>query len=212
MEDIYEKELSKAKLGFYNKKIKHLKNANSKLWHRELKNLTSFDQHQSDEVIVEEIKELPNNIQAELIADKFAEISQEYEAIKKEDIDVPFFSDDDIPIVTEEEVIATLAAMDTSKSNCKGDIPAKILKAFACQLGKPVSDVINTSIRQGCWPDIFKLELVTPVPKVFPPKTIDELRNISGLLNLDKVAEKVLAKMMISDMKKNINPAQYANQ
>ena len=59
---------------------------------------------------------------------------------------------------------------------------------------------------------IFKLELVTPVPKVFPPKTIDELRNISGLLNLDKVAEKVLAKMMISDMKKNINPAQYANQ
>ena len=212
MEDIYEKELSKAKLGFYNKKIKHLKNANSKLWHRELKNLTSFDQHQSDEVIVEEIKELPNNIQAELIADKFAEISQEYEAIKKEDIDVPFFSDDDIPIVTEEEVIAILAAMDTSKSNYKGDIPAKILKAFACQLGKPVSDVINTSIRQGCWPDIFKLELVTPVPKVFPPKTIDELRNISGLLNLDKVAEKVLAKMMISDMKKNIDPSQYANQ
>jgi hypothetical protein len=102
--------------------------------------------------------------------------------------------------------------MDTSKSNCKGDIPAKILKAFACQLGKPVSDVINTSIRQGCWPDIFKLELVTPVPKVFPPKTIDELRNISGLLNLDKVAEKVLAKMMISDMKKNIDPSQYANQ
>ena len=84
MEDIYEKELSKAKLGFYNKKIKHLKNANSKLWHRELKNLTSFDQHQSDEVIVKEIKELPNNSQAEFI-DKFAEISQEYEAIKKED-------------------------------------------------------------------------------------------------------------------------------
>jgi hypothetical protein len=80
-----------------------------------------------------------------------------------------FFNDDDIPIVTEEEVIAILAEMDTSKSDCKGDIPAKILKAFASKLGKPVSDVINTSIRQGCFPDIFKLELVTPVPKVFPP-------------------------------------------
>ena len=123
-----------------------------------------------------------------------------------------FFNDDDIRIVTEEEVIAILAEMDTSKSDCKGDIPAKILKAFASKLGKPVSDVINTSIRQGCFPDIFKLELVTPVPKVFPPKTIDDLRNISGLLNLDKVAEKVLAKMMISDMKKNIDPSQYANQ
>ena len=78
MEDIYEKELSKAKLGFSSTKIDRPNNANSKLWHRELKNLPFFDQHQSDEVIGEEIKELPNNIKAE----KFAEISQEYLAIK----------------------------------------------------------------------------------------------------------------------------------
>ena len=75
-----------------------------------------------------------------------------------------------------------------------------------------MSDVINTSIRQGCWPNIFKLEVVTPVPKQFPPKNIDELRNISGLLNLDKIAEKIIAKMMISDMIENIDPSQYANQ
>ena len=72
--------------------------------------------------------------------------------------------------------------------------------------------MINASIKQGSWPEIFKLEIVTPVPKVFPPKSIDELRNISGLLNLDKVAEKIIAKMMISDMKEKIDPSQYANQ
>ena len=94
----------------------------------------------------------------------------------------------------------------------QGDVPAKLLKHFAKQLAKPVSDVVNASIKQGCWPDIFKLEIVTPVPKVFPPKSIDELRNISGLLNLDKVAEKIIAKMMISDMKDKLDPSQYANQ
>ena len=212
MDEAYEIELSKAKKSFYDRKIKHLRNAKPKEWYRELKKLTSFDQQVSDEVIVEAIKDLPNKEQAELIADKFAEVSQEYDRLKNEDIDVPEFSDSDVPEVTEDVVIEILAGMDTSKSNINGDIPAKILKHFAKQIGKPVTDVINTSIRQGCWPDIFKLEIVTPVPKVFPPKNIDELRNISGLLNFDKVAEKIIAKMMICDMKKNIDPSQFANQ
>ena len=61
--------------------------------------------------------------------------------------------------------------------------------------------MINTSIVEGKWPDIFKLEVVTPVPKEIPPKNIEQLRNISGLLNLNKIAEKLISKMMISDMK-----------
>ena len=36
--------------------------------------------------------------------------------------------------------------------------------------------------------------------------------NISGLFNLDKIDEKIISKMMISDMRKNMDPSQYANQ
>ena len=96
--------------------------------------------------------------------------------------------------------------MDSNKSSVEGDVPAKLLKHFSKQLAIPVADVINASIKQGSWPEIFKLEIVTPVPKVFPPKSIDELRNISGLLNLDKVAEKIIDKMMISYMKEKNGP------
>ena len=102
--------------------------------------------------------------------------------------------------------------MDINKSTVNGDIPAKLLKHFSKQLAFPVANVINSSIVQGVWPSILKLEIVTPVAKVFPPKSMDQLRNISGLLNLDKVAEKIIAKMMISDMKSKIDPSQYANQ
>ena len=45
-----------------------------------------------------------------------------------------------------------------------------------------------------------------------PPKTVDQLRNISGLLNLDKIAEKIISKMIISDMRNQIDPSQFANQ
>ena len=147
-----------------------------------------------------------------MIADKFAEISQEYDKLKKEDIKVPYFCESDIPVVTEEEVEKELASMDTNKSNVEGDIPAKVLKHFSKFLAKPVTNVINSMIQQGCWPDILKIENVTPVPKKFPPKNVDELRNISGLLNLDKIAEKIISKLMISDMKDQIDPSQFANQ
>ena len=208
----YSDELVRAKHSFYRNKIKKLRKGNPKAWHRELKKLTRFGQHQAEEIIVEEIKELSNKEQAEKIADKFAAVSQEYDELKNGDIEVPNFSDEDIPVIKEEDVAEVLAAMDTSKSNVAGDIPAKVFKSFSTSLAIPVTNVINTCIREGCWPDILKLEMVTPVPKVSPPKKLDELRNISGLLNLDKIYEKIISKMMISDMKVNIDPAQFANQ
>ena len=51
----------------------------------------------------------------------------------------------------------------------KGDVPAKVFKLFGAELAKPVTDVINCCLRQGIWPSIYKLEVVTPVPKIFPP-------------------------------------------
>ena len=86
-----------------------------------------------------------------------------------------------------------------------------VFKYFGVELAKPVTDVVNSSLRQGIWPSIYKMEIVTPVPKVYPPKTMDELRNISSLSNLDKVAEKLVSKLMISDRKSSLDPSQYAN-
>ena len=171
-----------------------------------------MDQFKEEKIIVEAIKDFTAKEQAELIANKFAEVSQEYSKLETNDIDVPYFSEEDVPVITEDEIRDILATMDPNKSSVEGDVPAKILKVFADQLAKPVTDMVTASIKQGCWPDILKVEVVTPVPKVFPPKTLDQLRNISGLLNLDKVAEKVVSRLMISDMKKNIDSSQYANQ
>ena len=157
-----------------------------------MKKLTSFDQFKSEELVVETIKDFTTQKQAELIADKFASVSQEYEKLDEKDIKVPFFSESDIPEVSLDEVISTLEKLDSNKSNVKEDVPAKILKHFARQVAKPFCDILNAAVKQGRWPNIFKVEIVTPVPKVFPPTNIDDLRNISGLLNLNKIAEKII--------------------
>ena len=99
-----------------------------------------------------------------------------------------------------------------TKFLCPGDVPSFIYKRFCEFLKIPVTNVVNASIRQGQWPDICKMEIVTPVPKEFPTKTIDQLRNISGLTNLNKIFEKLIVKLVVQDMKENLDPSQYANQ
>ena len=65
---------------------------------------------------------------------------------------------------------------------------------------------------RGEYPQIYKFEISTPVPKVHPTDKAKQLRNISGLLNFDKVMEKMLSELMRNDMKTRLDPSQYGNQ
>ena len=50
------------------------------------------------------------------------------------------------------------------------------------------------------------------MPKVHPTVKTSHLRNISGLFHFDKVIEKLLAELIISDIQENLDPSQYDNQ
>ena len=93
---MYDKALGDAKQKFYRNKILKLKKADPRKWYSELKKITSFDQHESNEVSVDDLKELSVEKQVELIADKFASVSNEYKKLEKEDIDVSAFDESDI--------------------------------------------------------------------------------------------------------------------
>ena len=69
----------------------------------------------------------------------------------------------------------------------------------------------NVSLKRGEYPRVYKFEVCTPVPKVNPPQNVTQLRNISGLPIFDKIYEKFLAQMIISDMAEKMDPSQYGN-
>jgi hypothetical protein len=72
--------------------------------------------------------------------------------------------------------------------------------------------VLNTCIQRGEYPNIWKIEIQTPVPKEYPPVKMDMLRNISNLKNFDKVAEMMIGKLIVSDMSKYMDTSQYGNK
>ena len=67
-------------------------------------------------------------------------------------------------------------------------------------------------MKRGEWPTLWKIEAITPVPKVFPTQKLEQLRPISGLKIFNKIAEKIFADMMVVDMKAKLDPAQFGNQ
>ena len=212
LNDKYNKEVSKAKKSYYKNIIKDLKSSKTSQWYSKLKKLCSYDQHKSDPVIVESIKHLSDQDQAEAIADKFSKVSQEYAPLIKEEIDVPEYDEKSIPQFLPIDVQRHLERVKENKAVPPGDIPSKLVKRFAAQLSVPLCDVINSSMRLGKWSKLYKSESVTPVPKCFQPMSPEELRNISGLFTFNKVSEAMIAELMIADIMKNLDPAQYSNQ
>ena len=53
------------------------------------------------------------------------------------------------------------------------------------------------------------MEIQTPVINVFTPNKASQFRDISGLLNFEKISQKVFGEMMTSDMKMNMDHSQY---
>ena len=199
-----------AKKSFYRKKLSKLRSTNPRQWFKWIKGVGNSEQN-DEKLEVESIKHLSDIEQAELIADKFAEVSNEYQPLDRSKINFPHFKDE-IPEFEEKEVFEVLQDLKINKSSQPTDVPARIFKAYAQKLYKPMTKVINTAVKTGIWPDFLKMEIVTPVLKVSQPKCIDDLRNISGLMNMNKVMEKLICKLIISDMKDKMDASQFANQ
>ena len=212
LNDQYKLALIKAKHTYYSNIVKDLKLSNPSQWYSKLKRICSYDQEKFDPLVCNEIDHLSKEEQVEKIADHFCAVRQKFTALKTSAIEIPSFDKNTIPQFSELEVENKLKEINPRKSVPEGDIPPKIIKQFAEQFKVPLTDIINSSIKQGIWPAKWKQEYVTPVPKVFPTKLLKNLRSISGLMTFNKIQEKLISEIIISDMKESMDPSQYGNE
>ena len=147
---------------------------------------------------VQEICHLSDQVQAELIADSFSKISNQYNPINTAEICLQQEKEKPAPVIEAHEIYEYLKRIKTNTATVKDDIPAKFIKEFAPELSAPMEDIISCMVRRGEFPNIWKLDMVTPCPKVYPPASINDFKKISGLKNFSKIAENVLGKFLIS--------------
>ena len=158
-----------AKESYYTSIVSDLKYSNPGQWYSKLKRMSSHDQLKSEQVNIEEICHLSDQAQAEVIADSFSKISSQYEPIDAEKLTLLPENEKPIPVIESHEIYEYLKKIKTNTATVKGDVPAKIIKEFAPELSSPMEDIISCMVRRGEYPNIWKLETVTPAPKVHPP-------------------------------------------
>ena len=214
--ELYQKFTEKAdklKESYYKNMVEDLKSSNISQWYSKLKRMSSVDPTKDQNVQVQNIMELPSDQQAELIADEFAQISNLYQPLKIEDIQLPTFENSlPVPLFEPHQIYDKLRKMKKKASTVCGDIPWRIISEFSAELSTPLSNIYNSATLAGIWPNIWKCEYVTPVPKAYPTTTTDELRKISGTKNLSKIYEGLLSEAIINDMKPKMDPSQFGNE
>ena len=151
--------------------------------------------------------------QAEAIAEHYSSISNQFDEVQKEKF-LPYLDTllDPPPNVEPLQVYKAIQQMNKKAATVPNDIPMKLIDEFSVEISFPLAHIISCCLSQGIYPDVWKLESVTPVPKIFPPEQMKDLRRISGLPNFAKITDKLIGGMIIEDMAATRDKSQYGNE
>ena len=110
-----------------------------------------------------------------------------------------------------EEVTRITTSLQNKNSYGHDGIPINIVKASIVNICKPLSAIINSSMSEGCFPDLLKIARVCPIFKAGDKSDVANYHPISILTSFSKIFEKVMYNRLISylDYNKILHPAQY---
>ena len=166
----------------------------------------------SQEVHVEALADLSNQEAADAIANHYAQISQSYSALSLETLPAILPAPVPAPLIEEYQVNERLQKLKKTKSTFPGDLPYTLRKEFSVELSLPLTNIYRCCLEKGVYPNQWKQELVTPVPKVVSPLTIKDLRKITCTSEFSKLFEGIVIDWIYEDIGCSIDPAQYGNQ
>ena len=98
-----------------------------------------------------------------------------------------------------------------NKARGPDNISAKILREFAYEFWTPVTNILNSSFRQGVVPWQWRQANVVPVPKAQPP-TLQKLRPISLTPLMAKVTESFICNWIMNSINLNLDTKQFGNR
>ena len=112
------------------------------------------------------------------------------------------------PRLSTNEVYKRIVKAKKPSSVVPGDLPKKLVQNFASSLADPVSIIFNKISKSAAYPSQWKVEQQIPLPKVYPPSSEDELRNIAKTPFFSKVYESFIGGWLLSFIQPYLDPGQ----
>ena len=124
----FKKKVLSTKATYYRRRVEDLKEGKPGQWYSLLKRLCSSDQLKSEQPECEEIRDKTDQEQAELIADRFTAVSNEYSPIDSSKISSPPILLSTVPCFTPLQFLNQLLKLKSRKATAANDIPSILIK------------------------------------------------------------------------------------
>ena len=150
--------------------------------------ISGYPGSSSSDCEVEDISHLTASEAASRIAAHFSAISCSYQPVQLADLPA-YLPAPQPPQVTEAQVYNRLSKLKHTCSTFPIDLPYSLRKEYCLFLVAPLTEIFNACLSQSTYPDIWKLEHVTPIQKVTEPKQISDLRKLALTSDYSKLFE-----------------------
>ena len=152
---------------------------------------------------------------AEALAEYFSLISQKFEPISVEKFPpclkqklVLGKSDLSKPVLEEWQVYQKLRKSKKPNSQVPGDLPVKLIKEFLPELSKPITKIFNKITQTAHYPRQWVVEYQLAIPKVNPPLSENEIRNIASTAYFSKQYESFIGDWLLPFIEPFLDPGQ----
>ena len=148
---------------------------------------------------------------AEEIGQFLAAVSNKYEPMNLEKLP-SYLPSLPPPQVEQFEVYQKLLGLNNTKSTLPSDIPAKLRKEVSVELAVPLTHVINSCLAHGVYPDQWKREWVSPIPKVKEPQVLKDVLKVASTSDYNKVVEAFTKSFIIQDIGHKLDPNYFGGK
>ena len=151
---------------------------------------------------------------AEVIAEHFSRISQEYEPLNIYNLppNVQSFvhtcNQSLAPKLTVQDVHKRITQAKKPNGLVPGDLPKRLVKHCSATLAVPVTAIFNRITTSAEYPNPWKIEEQNALAKVNPPESEDDLRNIAKTPFFSKVYESFIGGWLLPIIKSFLDPGQ----
>ena len=145
---------------------------------------------------------------AEELAKYFNAVSDEFEPL--EPAQIPETRGRLIPLLENYEVSARIRKFKKPKSMVRGDVFPQLMTLLSDFFAIPLTSIYNEITRTFIWPECWKQEFVTAIPKKSCPESISDLRNISCTMLASKIFESYVLDWLRADVK--LKKSQYGGE
>ena len=195
--------IAKAKATYYRSKASEFRTSNQSKWYNCIYSLVNAENtthtqfpHKPENLDLSDLAEKLQKAFTKPWSDRYTNVAFEIPEVNHPQ------KNNKPPLPSIGQVKAVLKHLNPRKATGIDKVPAWMLKQYHEDLAPVVYDIVCCSISQCCYPSLYKHALISPVPKVQPPRDINnDFRQISVLPHLAKILEKIQLQLNIEDLK-----------